>query len=151
MKIKNMKKSDLIFVNEVRNDYSTRKNLKNSKKISLESTIEWFETKKPKWKIIEVNNEKVGYLRTSSDTGESICIGCDIAPQHRRKGYAKLAYEKYLKSLYELGYIVIWLEVFDDNLPARKLYQNLNFLDVGCRIVNNKKYIAMVHGKLDEI
>jgi predicted acetyltransferase len=43
------------------------------------------------WYIIEVIQERVGYIRTNGDE-----IGCDIHPNFRRKGYARMAYELYL-------------------------------------------------------
>ncbi len=145
-----MKEDDLGFVNKVRNDRKTRHFLKNSKKISIKDTIEWYRTQKPNWKIIEVEGEKVGYIRVSADTGETICIGCDIHPSHRRKGYARKAYETLINNLYEKGYIVIWLEVFRDNIPAISLYCNLGFVEVGFRLLKEKDYVAMVHRRKNE-
>lgn len=145
MILRDMEKEDLKFVNEIRNHNSTRFKLKNPELISLEATLEWFDNKKPAWKIIEVNKEKVGYLRTSADSGESICIGCDIHPEKRRKGFAEKAYVSFMKSLYRDGYLIVWLEVFRDNVPAFKLYKKLGFIEIGSREVNNREYVAMVH------
>jgi len=90
LKIREMIVEDLEFVNYVRNHNSTRFRLENFEKISIESTRKWFLETHPSWKIIEVSDNPVGYLRTSSDTGKTICIGCDIHPDHRRNGYAKM-------------------------------------------------------------
>ena len=138
------------FVNTVRNHESTRVRLKNTSEISLEKTYKWFEIEKPQWKIIEVNNTPVGYFRFSQNTGETICMGCDIHPDHRRRGYAKEAYKKEITNLYQDGYVIVWLEVYEDNIPARNLYKSLGFCDIGYRSVNNKKYIAMVHRRINE-
>jgi len=143
--LRKIKREDLVFVNEIRNDESTRNRLKNPEKISIEKTYEWFDKSDPGWFIIEVKNTPIGYIRTSSDTGETICIGCDIHPDHRRQGYARKAYESYIPKLYQNGYIIVWLEVFDDNFPAKKLYESLGFEKIGSRLVNNKEYLAMVH------
>ena len=77
-------------------------------------------------------------------------MGCDIHPDHRRRGYAKEAYKKEITNLYQDGYVIVWLEVYEDNIPARNLYKSLGFCDIGYRSVNNKKYIAMVHRRINE-
>ena len=146
--IRNMTEDDLEFINFVRNHSLTRFSLKNSSHITLKETIEWFHRDNPKWKIVESNDEKVGDIRTSLDTGETICIGCDIHPDFRRRGFAEYAYGLMIKELYERNYALLWLEVFDDNLPARNLYKKLGFIDVTHRFVNGRKYIAMVHVRL---
>ena len=145
MKLRQMERDDLEFVNNTRNHITTRLHLENNNEITLVDTVHWFNTVKPVWYIIEVNNDKVGYLRTSSDSGDTICIGCDIHPKHRRKGYASKAYKLLIKSLYDKGYAVIWLKVFRNNIPAYNLYNSLNFFEIGSKMVNEKEYITMVH------
>ena len=41
-------------------------------------------------------------------------------------------------------------EVFDDNLPAKGLYESLGFVKIGSRKVNKKDYNAMVHRRVRE-
>jgi len=145
--IRSMKKEDLVFVNNTRNIFSTRAWLENSNYITLEDTINWFDNKKPNWFIIEYNKTKIGYIRTSDKTNKSICIGCDIHPDFRRKGYAKKSYKIFIKHLYEKGYVNIWLDVFKDNIAAMNLYKQLGFTSIGSRNINQKEYITMVHTK----
>lgn len=146
-----MEESDLEFVNNIRNDITTRKNLRNSDLISLEETLKWFHDRKPMWFIIKVGGDRVGYMRTSLNTGESICIGCDIHPDHRGKGYAKSAYNLLMDDFYSLGYVLLWLEVFRDNTVAYNLYKKLGFIEAGPppRIVDGREYVTMVHVRLD--
>jgi predicted GNAT family acetyltransferase len=140
-----MTKSDLVFVNSIRNLENTRSQLENQQVISIEDTILWFEEKKPKWKIIKnESDERIGYVRTSKDTGISICIGCDIHPEYRRKGYATEAYKNLINELYKAGYRVIWLRCFYDNI-ARFLYEKLGFISINHDMVHNRKYITMIH------
>ena len=75
--------NDLEFLLEVRNDESTRNQLKNNTIYNLEECKEWFKNLKSFWWIIckEETLEKVGYFRTEGNV-----IGCDIHPNHRRKG-----------------------------------------------------------------
>jgi ribosomal protein S18 acetylase RimI-like enzyme len=145
IEIKPVKEEDLIFINTTRNIFTTRKFLENNKKISLKDTIVWFNKKKPKWYIILFNNKKVGYIRTSDDTGKSVCIGCDIHPRYRRMGIAKKSYLMFIKYLYNKNYVNIWLEVFKYNTPAFNLYKKLNFVVISYRNVRQMPYYLMVH------
>ena len=143
--LRKMVKEDLEFVNKIRNQKSTRSMLENSDLISYDDTVTWFENFKPEWFIIEVKDKKVGYMRTSDDTGSSICIGCDIHKENRRKGYAYTAYTNMIEKLYLNGYSVIWLKVFNKNIPAIKLYEKLGFIEIGSEIKRDLKYSTMVH------
>ena len=101
--------NDLEFLLEVRNDNSTLQFLENDSKFTLKQSIKWFRETQPKWFIIEINRMSVGYIRTNGDE-----VGCDIHPNFRRRGYAKMAYELYLK---DKSYASLW--VFKDNFaPA---------------------------------
>jgi ribosomal protein S18 acetylase RimI-like enzyme len=133
-----MTKQDLPFLLEVRNHETTRVNLENNSIFSLEECEKWFETLKSPWYIIENDkNESVGYLRTNGDE-----IGCDIYPDFRRMGYAKNAYEQYLK---DKKFASLW--VFEDNF-AKKLYENLGFIEDGySKIIRNRKYVRMIYEK----
>lgn len=131
--LKPLTKTDLLFLLEVRNDDSTRSMLENNKVFTIEQCLVWFNKSHPKWYIIETNNQPVGYIRTNGDE-----VGCDIHPNHRRKGYAKMAYELYLK---DKEYATLW--VFEDNF-AKKLYTKLNFKDTKeVKFIRGKKYIKM--------
>jgi len=140
-----MQKEDLPFVNSTRNLDSTKLWLENNKTIDLESTCKWFENSNPNWYIIKVGSEKVGYVRTSDDTGKSLCIGCDIHPLHRRKGYAESCYKTLINDLFEKGYVNIWLDVFDKNIPAINLYTKLGFIPINSRLVRGENYTTMVY------
>lgn len=145
--LRKMTREDLHVVNYIRNHDETRKFLRNSEKITLESTIEWFEKNNPDWLVILDSEEIIGYIRTSQDTGESVCIGCDIHPEKRRKGYARSAYKKCISGLYEKGYLVIWLEVFDNNKNALSLYDSLGFKEINRGKRGDRMAITMVHEK----
>jgi ribosomal protein S18 acetylase RimI-like enzyme len=139
IKLKLLGIEDLRFLLEVRNDKSTRNNLENNNLFTLNDCEQWFKKTNPEWYvIINSNNENVGYLRTSGDE-----IGCDIHPKHRRKGYARLAYNEYLK---DKDYATLW--VFEDNF-AKNLYESLGFIENGeSKIVRDRKYVRMIWKKL---
>ena len=125
--------TDLPFLLEVRNYESTRVNLENDSTFTLNECVKWFGSLKSPWYIIEINNHKVGYFRTNGFE-----IGCDIHPDYRRKGYAKMAYEIYLK---DKKYASLW--VFDNNF-AKQLYLNLGFKPTGnTKFIRERLYIQM--------
>ena len=75
----------------------------------------------------------MGYIRTNGDE-----VGCDIHPNFRKKGYAKIAYELYLK---DKDYASLW--VFEDNF-AKNLYEKLGFVTNGKSItIRDRNYIQM--------
>ena len=135
--LKPLTENDLPFLLEVRNDESTRQFLEHDSKFTLKEALKWFRQNNPKWFIIEINRFPVGYIRTNRDE-----IGCDIHPNFRRKGYAKMAYELYLK---DKNYASLW--VFEDNF-AKNLYEKLGFVVNGnSRLVRDRNYIQMEYKK----
>jgi len=124
----------LEFLLEVRNDESTRKFLENDSVFTIDQCRNWFSTLKNPWYIIIVDDNPVGYLRTNGTD-----IGCDIHPNYRRKGYAKMAY---LKLLENMDIATLW--VFDDNF-AKDLYLKIGFLPTGdTKIIRGREYINMI-------
>ena len=130
--------SDLPFLIEVRNDESTRSQLENDSLFTLEECKEWFIKEQPEWLlIINHNLTRIGYIRIDGDT-----IGIDIHPNFRRKGYARLAYQKYLE---DTDYADLW--VFEDN-HAKKLYEELGFVETGeYETLRDRKYLKMIYEK----
>lgn len=135
MKLRRLNNLDLPFLLEVRNDETTRINLENDSIFTLEQCTDWFFKTDPIWYIIEVDNESVGYIRT-----DGYVVGVDIHPNHRRKGYARSAYNIYLK---DKKYASLW--VFDDNF-AKNLYLDLGFVQNGnVKTIRGRKYIEMIY------
>lgn len=131
--LRSLTENDLPFLLEVRNDKSTRQFLEVNSKFTLKESLKWFRDNQPKWFIIEINRIPVGYIRTNKNE-----VGCDIHPDFRKKGYAKMAYELYLK---DKDYASLW--VFEDNF-AKELYEKLGFTPTGnSRIVRDRNYIKM--------
>jgi len=135
MILRRLEETDLPFLLEVRNDITTRINLENDSVFTLESCIEWFSKTNPLWYIIEVDNKRVGYIRT-----DGVVIGADIHPMYRRMGYAREAYKLYLENK---KYASLW--VFVDNF-AKNLYTELGFVENGNKkTIRNREYIEMVY------
>lgn len=137
IELRPLTESDLEFLLEVRNNFTTRNNLEDDSVFTLEQCKMWFSLTNPKWYIIQNDGINIGYFRTNGDE-----IGCDIHPDYRRRGYAKMAYECYLKNV---SYSTLW--VFEDNL-AKNLYESLGFLEIGeSKKIRNRKYVRMIWKK----
>ncbi len=135
MILRKLEERDLPFLLEVRNDPTTRINLENNSVFTLESCTEWFSKTNPIWYIIEVDDNRVGYIRTTGDV-----VGADIHPMYRRMGYAREAYKLYLK---DKEYASLW--VFVDNF-AKNLYTELGFVENGnSKIIRDREYIEMIY------
>ena len=125
----------LEFLLEVRNHESTRKFLENDSIFNIGQCKEWFLNLKSPWYIIMVDNEPVGYIRTNGSD-----IGCDIHPNHRRKGYARMAY---LKIMENMDSATLW--VFEDNF-AKNLYKDIGFKENNEeKIIRGRRYIKMIY------
>lgn len=132
-----MNETHLSFLLEVRNDESTRYFLENDSTFTIEQCGEWFKTLKSPWYVIKVENKLVGYFRTNGTE-----IGCDIHPNFRRMGFARKAYQEFLK---DKNYSTLW--VFEDNF-AKKLYEELGFEFNGeFKVIRGRKYIKMIFSK----
>jgi ribosomal protein S18 acetylase RimI-like enzyme len=137
MTLRRLTAMDLTFLLEVRNDKTTRMNLENDSVFTIENCTEWFSKTNPLWYIIEVDNKRVGYIRTNNDI-----IGVDIHPIYRRMGYAREAYKLYLE---DKKYASLW--VFVDNF-AKTLYTELGFVENGnSKIIRGRNYIEMIYNK----
>jgi RimJ/RimL family protein N-acetyltransferase len=127
----------LEFLLEVRNHESTRKFLENDTIFDIGQCKNWFLTLDSPWYIIIIDNQPVGYIRTNGNE-----IGCDIHPNHRKKGYAKMAYLKLMKNMSDA---TLW--VFDDNF-AKELYLKIGFKPTGDKkFVRGRAYINMQYEK----
>ena len=135
VRLKLLTKDDLPFLLEVRNDISTRSYLEDDNIFTLKGCEKWFGSLTSPWYIIEIESNKVGYIRTKGDE-----VGCDIHPNFRMKGYAKSAYTEYLK---DKKYATLW--VFEDNF-ALNLYESLGFEKDGeFKVVRERKYVHMIY------
>jgi len=137
MKLVPLSEEYLPFLLEVRNHDSTRKFLENDSIFTIDECKNWFLKLESPWYVIIIDDIPVGYIRTNGDE-----VGCDIHPDYRRKGYARLSYIEYLK---EKDYATLW--VFEDNF-ALKLYESLGFKpQEEYKMVRGRKYVYMIYKK----
>lgn len=119
---------DVSFILSVRNKDETRKWLHNTSKFTLEEGLSWFKETSPIMYILMKDGVDVGYFRTSDWDSSSVCVGADIHPSYRGRGYAKVFYKLILDYLRdEFNKSLFWLKVFKDNQIALNLYIKLGF------------------------
>jgi len=143
--IREMTKNDVPFFNEVRNECS--KYLHDKSTHTLEEALNWFSLKGDKnpYFIYELNNEKIGYFRTSKWTKDSCYIGMDIHKNFRGNGLATEAYNKFIKYIKNrhLNIKTMMLEVLETNQRAYKLYKKIGFKEIDRYAYNNDFSIVM--------
>lgn len=126
---------DIPFINNIRNQYAENF-LHDSRTFNLNETYEWYHKTNPNFWIIFDNKDRLGYFRLSnySKENKNIYIGADISPEHRGKGYAKLAYKKFIPFIFEKYDLnKISLEVLETNKIAISLYKKLGFTQEGVK------------------
>lgn len=69
--------------------------------------------------------------RVVADEAEVIHLVCDVS--HQGKGYAQSLMATLIQQLTHQGVAHLFLEVRANNTIAKRLYQRLGFVDIGCR------------------
>lgn len=131
--IRPMKWRDIEWARQQRNSPETRQWLGHTSEISFSEQVKWF------WKLLKdptkarmvilSNSNRIGVVRIDSIdyTNMSVCIGMDIDPKHRGKGYCQEAYKLLLRYLFGIGWNRIWLLVGDYNKRGIHIYQKVGF------------------------
>ena len=127
--------NDLEFLNETRNlcceDY-----LHDSRKFTLDETINWFKQYKPDYYIILNHDERIGYFRLTnhSKINKNIYIGADLHPNFWGKKLSFSAYQKFISYLFDTYDLnKISLEVLSTNNRAYNLYKKIGFVEEGVK------------------
>ena len=85
--------------------------------------------------LVMVNDEEyIGYVSLDFLFDEANLLKIIVAPEHRRKGYGKKLLLSAIELLKEKQIKNIFLEVRINNIPAKKLYESLNF-----KVINQRK------------
>ena len=140
---------DLAFLNYVRNGYC-EEFLHDSRKFTVEETIEWFEKTNPDFYVIQNDGECIGYFRLSNYSKENsnIYVGADIAPKFTGKGLGYLSYKEFLPYLFkEYNLNKVSLEVLSTNERAIHLYKKLGFVIEGTKrqeVLKNGVYVDSI-------
>jgi [ribosomal protein S18]-alanine N-acetyltransferase len=74
-----------------------------------------------------------GFILSRFAAGEAEILSIVIAPKHRGRGLSRPLLDLNLRRLAGLGARTVFLEVDENNAPARALYRRAGFADVGRR------------------
>ncbi len=74
-----------------------------------------------------------GFIVSRLVAGEAEILSVAVAPARRGRGLARKLLDLHLRRLAGLGATAVFLEVDEDNAPARRLYDRARFRDVGRR------------------
>jgi ribosomal-protein-alanine N-acetyltransferase len=74
-----------------------------------------------------------GFILSRLAGGEAEILSVAVAPARRGRGLARKLLDLHLRRLAGLGVGAVFLEVDEDNAPARRLYGRARFRDVGRR------------------
>jgi ribosomal-protein-alanine N-acetyltransferase len=75
----------------------------------------------------------IGFILSRLIAGEAEILSVAVASSRRGTGVARRLLDLHLRRLAGLGARAVFLEVGEDNVPARKLYQRAGFQEVGRR------------------
>jgi len=75
----------------------------------------------------------VGFILSRTVADEAEILSVAVAPARRGKGLSRRLLDLHLRRLAGIGVRRVFLEVGEDNVPARRLYARAGFRDVGRR------------------
>ncbi len=75
----------------------------------------------------------VGFILSRIAADEAEILSVAVAPARRGKGLSRQMLDLHLRRLAGIGVRAVFLEVDEDNVPARRLYARAGFRDVGRR------------------
>jgi ribosomal-protein-alanine N-acetyltransferase len=80
-----------------------------------------------------IGRSLAGFIVSRLAAGEAEILSVAVAPARRGRGLARKLLDLHLRRLAGLGAMAVFLEVDEDNAPARRLYGCARFHDVGRR------------------
>jgi [ribosomal protein S18]-alanine N-acetyltransferase len=83
--------------------------------------------------VAEERGAMLGYTIAHWAADEAEILNLGVAPAHRRQGVGRALVEHMLAALRDCGARVVYLEVRQSNVIARRLYESLGFKEVARR------------------
>lgn len=130
-----LSRDDIPFLTSVRNECAEQF-LHTSAKFSVDQAYMWFDTNKPMFYTILLNDVKIGYFRVTnySETNRNLYIGADLHKDYRGKGLAYEAYRLFIPFIIkQYNLHKVSLEVLATNVRAYNLYVKLGFVNDGIK------------------
>ncbi len=82
---------------------------------------------------IALGDSVTGFILSRIVAGEAEILSIAVSSSQRGKGLGRQLLDLHLRRLAGLGIGPVFLEVAEDNVPARRLYRRAGFRDVGRR------------------
>jgi [ribosomal protein S18]-alanine N-acetyltransferase len=77
-----------------------------------------------------IGRTMAGFILSRMAAGEAEILSVAIAPAWRGRGFARPLLDLHLRRLAGLGVDAVFLEVDENNAPARRLYRKAGFIEV---------------------
>jgi len=129
-----LQRNDLTFLLDVRNE--CRAMLHDDSEFTLAQAQDWFDVERPRFYLILKDGVPIGYFRTSNwdEKNRTVYVGCDLHKDHRGRGLAQMAYQVFLRFVFdELGMNKVSCEVLDIAVRSRHLKLRLGFTIEGVK------------------
>ncbi|WP_442880904.1 GNAT family N-acetyltransferase [Brevundimonas sp.] len=81
--------------------------------------------------VVEQGNAPIGRLYLQRDEEGVLVVDIGLLPDFRRQGIGRVLMEWVLREAADAQAAKVWLHVLEQNLPARRLYEQLGFVVVG--------------------
>ena len=85
------------------------------------------------WMVATDDDRVVGYIGSQTVAGETDVMNIAVHPDYRRRGLGQILIEQLIIELKKRGSCCLMLEVRSSNEPAIKLYEKMEFRQVGRR------------------
>jgi len=131
---------DLEILLHLHNDMSTLLQLSSVEMFSMSEQEDWWKAlsksrKVQRYSIVEISEDKIigsCKIQNIDHINRNCEIGLDILSAFRHKGFGKKSYEMILEYLFmHFNMHMVYLRVSDFNLHAKKLYENIGFVETG--------------------
>lgn len=131
---------DLDFARKLHNEDSTLLQLTDVEYVTELQQEQWFKTISSsknckRYTVLDAETESyIGVFRVDmiDPINKSCCVGLDIAPNKRGKGYAKEIYSYFLNYYFlHCGFNRLYLSVLETNDVGRNLYASIGFKEEG--------------------
>jgi ribosomal-protein-alanine N-acetyltransferase len=94
-----------------------------------------------------IGRNLVGFILSRIVIGEAEILSVAVASHRRGRGLGQRLLDLHLRRLVALGTRTVFLDVDEDNMPARRLYRRASFREVGRRegyYPNDRRSAALV-------
>ena len=97
--------------------------------------------------VLEQDGTVVGFGLLSLRQDEAHLLNLSIDPGYQKRGLGKALLDHVIKAAKSAGAMMIYLEVRESNLPAIKLYEKANFIQIDLR----PDYYPLSHTREDAL